>query len=388
MSFEAGFTPTGRRRRVVVTAKREADVLRKFRAKRREYETLGDVPTALSASRWFTYWLDEVAARRVRPRTLQSYRLIVRLYLDPVLGKRRLDQLAPQHVRDLQRDLEHRGLAPSTARKAHAVLRKALEDALREGKVTRNVAKLVDAPRSTAVKSGEALTVDDAKRLLRSVAADPYAARWACALLLGARQGELLGLQWARVDLDAAEVDLAGQLQRLAFRHGCTRQGDAWSCGRVRPGSCPDRQLDVQPGFEHQQLEGGLCLTRPKSRAGERVVPLPAAVVAILRRQRETAPANPHDLVWARPDGRPIDPKDDRQAWLAALEAAGLPATKLHNARHTAATFLLALGVDVKVIGQILGHSEAVTTRGYQHVDRTLARAAMTQQGELLALED
>lgn len=376
-TVEAGFTTDGTRRRITVSAKRQSVAARKLREAQQQYAVQGDVPTALLTSTWLTYWLEQIAAPRTRPLTLGSYRTIVDRHLVPRLGKVRLDNLAPHHVREMQRALELDGLAPSYVLKVHRVLAKALTDAMRDGKIVRNVATLVDAPRRTLVVR-DSLNGEQAKALLRFMAEDALGSRWAAALLLGARRGELLGLQWDRVDLEVGMVDLAWQLQRIPYRHGCKTP-----CGKKRPGSCPQRQLDVQRGFEYQQLEGGLCLTRPKSAAGTRRVPLPSAMVAFLELHRREHPAGQHDLVWTREDGRPIDPRDDTKAWSAAVEAAGLPHRVLHSARHTTATLLLESGADVKVIGSILGQSSVVVTRGYQHVSDELARAAITKAAGL-----
>ena len=83
-------------------------------------------------------------------------------------------------------------------------------------------------------------------------------------------------------------------------------------------------------------------------------------------------------------DGRPIDPSRDYAAWQALLAEVGLPAVPLHNARHTAATLLLEVGVDAHVVAQILGHSDATTSRGYQSVSLDLARAAMGSLNAML----
>ena len=212
------------------------------------------------------------------------------------------------------------------------------------------------------------------------------------ALLLGLRQGEALGLEWSRVDLEAGTIDLSWQLQRLPFRHGCTvvtaSSGvDTASCGRRRAGSCPQRVLDVPSGFQHRPLAGALALTRPKSAAGYRVIPIPAFVAIALRNHREWHGPAFNGLVFARPDGTPIDPSEDSAAWHAALKRAGLPSLKLHAARHTTATLLLELDVDARIVQTIMGHSTAAMTRAYQHGSREMQRRAMDQMGALFEIE-
>lgn len=345
--------------------------------------TSADLPATTTVAVWLEHWLGHVAGPRVRPRTLDTYRGYADRYLIPHLGKRRLDELRPEHVRAMHEAMTSDGLSSTTCLQAHRILARALVDARREGHSTVDLTDLMDAPRRATSTRG-ALTAEQAVTLLRSVDGTAMGTRWAAAVLLGARQGECLGLEWDRVDLDAGTVDLAWQLQRLAHRHGCLRRGEP-TCGHIRAGSCPARELDVRPDFEYRPVRGGLVLTRPKSRAGLRVVPLPPSMWQALAWHRR--PASGQGLVWTTPAGGPIDPRADSAGWRAAVAAAGLPAVPLHAARHTTATLLGRAGVSVGVVSSILGHSTAAMTQAYQHADITLQRQAMDGLGGMLALD-
>ncbi|MGN6523269.1 MAG: tyrosine-type recombinase/integrase [Actinomycetes bacterium] len=389
-TVDLGYGGDGKRRRKYVYSKDYKKAVAKLRAARRQAEdTAGAMPTAgQTVESWLRHWLDDIAAPRLKPRALQGYRTAVHRHLIPHIGARRLTALQPQHVRDLHRALEQVPLAAGTILKAHRVLAKALTDAQREGRVARNVATLVDAPRKSTADQ-QVLTVEDALTLLRATRGTPAGSRWGAALFLGARQGECLGLEWDRVDLDDGVADLSWQLQRLGYVHGCQTgrpaDGEPWACGRRFAGDCPTARLEVPAGFEHRVLHGALCLTRPKSRAGRRVVVLPRPLLDLLREHRAATTGD--GLVWTTSDGRPIDPRADYQAWVDTLAKLKLPPVKLHAARHTTATLLLAAGVDAEVIRSILGHSAVVTTRGYQHVDRTLQTRAAEKLGQALALD-
>ncbi len=381
-AVDVGWKPDGTRDRRQVSSKSKATASAKLAELRRSVALAEAAPSSTTVKAWLDRWLDDL---RVAPMTERSYRETCRLYLVPALGRRRLDKLAPQHVRDMLRWIESPepaglGLSASTTHRAHRVLRAALHAAVVDGLVPRNVAALVKPP-SLRGRSQASLTAEQAKTLLRSLPAnDDLAARWAVALLLGLRQGEALGLEWSRVDLEAGSIDLSWQLQRLGYRHGCDG-----TCGKKRAGSCPDRQLDVRPGHVHRVVHGSLCLTKPKSY--DRVVPLPPMVLAALWAHHEAFGTDLGGLVFTRPAGTPHDPSDDNAAWHAALKAAKLPPVKLHAARHTTATLLLELGVDPHVVQAILGHSSAAVTRGYQHVRLELSRDALGSLGDLLLLE-
>lgn len=378
-SIDLGWTADGKRRRKAVSSRTQAGALAKLREVRRQIGLYGDLPTSSpTLGEWLTRWLDGIAAERVRPRTLDTYRHKMDLVI-AAAGKVRLDKLTPAHVRAIRRYItDTRGLSSTTALQAHAVLSKSLKDAQLENLVVRNVAALVDRP-SKAVSDRGALTAEQARTLLRANAEDPMVSRWAFALLYGVRQGEALGLRWSSVDFDAGSIDLAWQLQTLRWRHGCARP-----CGRTAV-KCPDRHLGIPAGFEAIPLTGATVLTRPKSKAGVRVLPLIPLMGQALR-LRATAPGS-HGLVWTDPDGRPWNPTRDNRAWHVALDLAGLPQVPLHSARHTAATLLMELGVDVRVAGAILGHSDVLTTHAYQHADRTMTTAALEQLGRMLTVD-
>jgi integrase len=130
--------------------------------------------------------------------------------------------------------------------------------------------------------------------------------------------------------------------------------------------------------MEVRHLEGAWFLTRPKRGRPRVVALLPIAEALLRQRQDITADwPNPHGLVFARPDGKPFDPARDNEAWHAALAEAGLPDMRLHNARHSAATVLQALGVEESARMVILGHSVVTTARAYAHVGMEEQRRAL-----------
>lgn len=333
---------------------------------------------------WLERWIDEIRGPKLRPGTKDDYARTIRLHIVPAIGNRRLDRLTAQDVRNMQTAVK----SSRTAQLAHVILRSALEDAVKEGMLAHNVAAVADKPRHVT-RAREPLTAAQAKQLLRSAidTRDPMATRWAAALLLGARQGEVLGLQWSRVDLGTGVVDFAWQLQQLQQAHGCgdPDNGKTWPCGRTRVGFCPQRHWDLPRGFESEILHRSLALTRPKTRAGTRIVPIPAPLWAMLQTHPH-GDKNPHSLVWHYPDGRPINPRDDYTAWQMALAAAGLPPAPLHIARNTCATLLAEAGVPEDIRMAVLGQVSITAHRSYVYLgDQVLKREAMGNLDELLA---
>lgn len=378
----------GRRRQKEVARARYDDAVKALRELRKEVDRTGTAQTGnTTVEAWLRQWMDEIVTVTERPSTARSYRSIVENQLIPTLGKKRLDRLTPQHVRAMHKALGERvtrrggPLAQSSILKAHNVLSSALAAAEEEGKVFRNVCTIASKPQLPD-EDGVTLTGEQVQQFLRANADQRLATRWATAFFTGERQGEILGMEWDRVDLDEGVADVSWQLQRIPFRHGCDG-----SCGRKRAGSCPDRRLDVPPGFTHRPLDGGLCLTRPKTKKGRRVIPLHPFLVAALRVRQASGEANPHGLVFTRPDGRPIDPRVDLQDWRDALERAKLPVKGTHLARHVTSQHLRATGTDRDVMKDLLGHTAAAVTSGYLTSDMVLAREAMLRLGDEFAID-
>lgn len=346
------------------------------------------VTTSTTVEKWMLHWIDNIhAKRKVRPGVIKDYRACIVNHINPALGKKRIDKLTPQHVRDM-----HTAIGPRrTAELAHVILQKALKDALREGVVVRNVAELVDKPQYAKTKR-DGLPVESVKKLLSTAFAsrdESEATLRAAAFLTGARPAELLGLEWDRVHLDEGYLDLSWQLQELSQVHGCGEQGDdGYPCGRKRPGWCPQRRWDLPPAFETRECHRSLIWTRPKTAAGERDVPIIAPLLTALRvlRDNSTGP-NPHNLVWHR-GGVPIGPRADHRAWQSLAQDAGLigegETLPRYVTRHTTATLLRAAGVDEQTRMEILGHATVDSQRIYAHADRTRHLEAMGNLAELL----
>jgi integrase len=305
-------------------------------------------------------WLAEVVKPSVRPRTHDLYSLMVRAHIAPVIGTVRLDRLSAANVRHLLNAATEAGLSPRSVQMVHGTLRNALNQALRWHLVARNVARDVDGPR---VESHEIqpLGPTEARALLAAVADDRLQAFYSVALALGLRQGEALGLRWQDVDLEAGVIHVCHQLQRMA---------------------------------------GAVVLSPLKTARSRRTIALPASIASDLRDHRQqqrkerlaAGPAwvglEPLDdgcYVFTTPVGTPLEKRNVVRAFKAVLRRAGLPDCRFHDLRHSTATLLLASGVDVRTIMDLLGHSEiALTLNTYSHVLPELRREAANRMDAIL----
>lgn len=372
------------RRRKQVARARKDDAVAELRKMRRELDRSGDLPTSSPTLKaWADLWHARTAPT-LKPRTATTYRGYLDRYIVPAIGHVRLEKVTPAHVYRVHDAIAGAGLSSTTALQAHAVLRKMLGDAEREGRIGRNPAELAVAPRR-ALAVRPALTAEQAMALLVDLERrkSPFLAAAAVALLAGLRQGERLGITAGAVDLASATLTVEWQVQRLTYVHGC---GTPPTCGRKRGGNCPERTIDIPSDQEAVHLTGGLWRTRPKSRAGWRQIPLVPQLAAELARRMPPTGADPTTLLFDRGpyDSRPVDPSVDAKAWDAALRAAGVPDAPLHSARHTCASLLAALDVREDIRMEILGHSSATVTRGYTHLTGVEARDGMGKLGRLL----
>lgn len=331
--------PDGTPGRRPIRAKSPARLKTKARDFMKKWEATGMAPGASpTLEQWMTYWLDNIAKDEVRPKTLTNYRSLAKNHIIKHAGKVRLDALSPATIRSLN-DKVKTATSSTTALTVHRILSSALSAAERDGKIAKNYARSVKAPRRDIPKV-DPLSIDEAARLIQMFGDSEERYLWATFLLTGARRGEILGLQWDRV---TDVLDLAWQLQRHQAVH-----------------SAP---VD----YEYQHLGRGLYLTRPKSQDSRRVVPLVHPLRGILERWRAVAPDNPHNLVFTMPDGSPIDPDYASHKWPRVLRAAGISRnTRLHDLRHTAIDLMIEAGVDEDIIREVVGHSTVMMTRAYR----------------------
>ena len=365
-------SPDGKRRRKVITRKDKGAVITELRAAKKELEKHGDLATkSFTITEWMEHWLNDIAPQKIRPKTLAGYKTVVTGYIIPLLGKKRIDKLTAQDVRRLHtimqatpKDPELRGqtdLPPGTVMLsstytllAHNALSAALKVAMREGKIHVNPCDMVDRPRPR-VTHQKALTLEQAIRLLQHLATRADGPLWATYLLTGARRGEILGLEADRV---GESLDLSWQLQRIT-------------------------DISKAPAdWEYRHLRSTIYLTRPKSRAGWRIIPLVEPLKSILKLQIGD---QKDGLVFTR-NGQPWDPDAATEAWTTVLKEAGLPTdVVLHGLRHGAVDLMFEAGVHEAVIQEIVGHSSRAMTRGYKSKGNTKQlESAMNKMSELL----
>ena len=378
-AIEAGWTTGGDRRRLTLKARTKAEALARLAIAQRRIAAEGPAASfvSITVKRWADQWLVQ-RQFVVRPGTFVADRSAVHRWIVPTVGHLRLDSLTPSDIRKVATSQEDAGLALATMQRTHAVLGKILADAVAEGYQVSQRTREAASP-GVGRSQRQSLSVDDAMKILAVAASRPDASRWVAALVEGLRPAEALGLTWDMVDLDAETMTLAWQLKALPyveFRN-------------------PDSGFRVPRGFESRHLSGAYHLVRPKTQSGFRVIPLIPWLVDALKSWAVRVSPSPHGLVWPQGDGSPRSAEFDRREWYEIASRAGVTVMVpdgqtrrplLYEARHTAATLLLANGIDETTIKAVLGHSTVLSTQSYLHTDRTRTRAALAASAEMLGL--
>jgi integrase len=384
-SVELAAGADGKRRQKRVTAKDYKTAKKKLDELRAQVAAGLVILTGTTTTMmWLGHWLNNVKKSKLSQSTYKFYDEAIRLHIVPLVGDVRLDKLTSQHIYHVINEAN----STRNAQRAHLVLNMALEKAVADGVLARNVCAAVDKPTHTKVEQDH-LSAADAKKVIHTAISiqeaegftgPPLATRWAAALWTGARPGELRGLELNRLNLDKAQFDLSWQLKQQTKTHGCGEPVDGkYPCGKVRVSYCPSAYWDIAPGIDYRECVGSMIWTRPKTHAGKRVVPIVAPLLEMLKvHLRETADwPNPHGLVWRHRDGKPITEKQEWQVWKDLLDAAGLPHVDQYSTRHTTATLLDEMGVTQDVRMFIMGHSSKVAASMYLHADDSRARAAL-----------
>jgi integrase len=316
-------------------------------------------PGRLTVGEFLEQWIEAVASG-LRESTAASYRMVFTRRVVPRIGELRLASLTPGHLTTMYAQLLAEGgrsgqpLSPRSVRYTHTIAGRALADAVEWGLLPRNPARAAKPPR--AVKSDMAVwDAVQARQFLAFVRDDRLYAMWLLMLTTGLRRGEIAGLRWSDVDLDAAVMAI--QYTRVS-------------------------------------VNSRLVVVEPKTATGRRSVALDDMTVQALRSSRRArleerlklgSAWQDSGFVFVREDGAPYHPERIIVMFKRQTRAAGLPVIRLHDLRHTSATLALAAGVHPKVVQERLGHSSInITLDTYSHVVKGLQHEAAEKVAALL----
>jgi integrase len=304
-------------------------------------------------------WLEQAyKLSAIRTGTYNMYRIVLNKHIIPSLGHIQLQRLTPQHVQAFYAKKLDEGLSAKRVRSFHAVLHKALENAVKWSLIARNVCDLVTPPTPQRHEM-QSLMPEQAQCLLQAAREHKLEALLTVAILTGLRRGELLGLHWQDIDFDTRSLYVRRTINRIG--------------------------------------KFGLVVSEPKTQRSRRKIILPAFVVDVLRRHQEQQQVmrekagvlwREKGIVFCNIYGGYIEPTNLHDDFKRLLRSAQLPDIRFHDLRHSAATILLSMGVHPKIVQEILGHSNiSMTMDTYSHVFPSMQQEAMDRLGDLFREE-
>lgn len=368
-------TTTGTPITKTIYGKTRAEVVQKARTYRRQLE---DGLLADTGNQTFKQWADQwltIKSTQVRPQTLTAYQgYLTRWAYQTPLAHKKLANIKPKDIEAVYTHMRAHGIKEATVHHMHRIFNICFKAAITNDLIARNPMDRVTKPQIETYEP-TVLTPEKARAMVAALAQDKeHGASLTLNLVLGPRQGERLGLCWDDIDFTKGTLKIERTVVQVPWAHGCEQDaGGKPSCGKVHAMRCP------------QAKNGGFRMGPPKNKAGVRVAPLPKPLLEMLREHRK-AQRQHHllagqkwtgavdidgktwDLVFTNAKGGLLRPNQDWRIWHEFTTAQGVEGMRVHDARHTAATVLLAMGVSPQVTMNIMGWSSPSMLARYQHV--------------------
>ena len=316
-------------------------------------------PTEMTLAEWLDFYMLEYKKQYVKPTTYNNYTVKVKNHIKPAIGHYKLKALRQDIIQKFVNSLSDKGLAPSTVIDVFKLLSNALETAVDDGLIVRNVANRVKLPKTTKPQI-TVLTQEQQNAFVEQAKVTYMGVVYIFDLCTGMRLGELLGLKWQDIDFEQNQLHIKRILRKVK---------------------------DPDNPEEHWHLEFGT----PKTPTSERIIPLNETAIKVLadvweQQEKNKEKANTayedNDLVFCTQLGRPLDPNNIRRTCYSICAKIGVSNIHPHCLRHTFATRGAENNVDVRVMQKFLGHATIKETADtYTHVLNDL------KQSEILKLD-
>lgn len=336
-SISSGYTANGKRRRHTAYGKTKKEVQDRLQELQREGPPNS---SRLTVSEYLNRWLETTIKPSREPTTHQRYEQVVRLHIVPHIGRMKVSKLHPLHVEHLYAEQKKAGSSDRNRELSGVILQRSLKHAVRLGIITSNPCTDIAKPRP-AKREMQVWNVEESECFLAEAKKDRLHALYVLAIATGARQGELFAMEWSDIDFEGRAVSVNKTLE---------------------------------------ELRGKLRVKHPKTAKSRRRIDLPQFAVDALHDHRKQMLAEGHATspVFCATDGGWLRKSNfTRRSYKPILQRAEVPPIRFHDLRHTAATFLLLLGENPKIVSERLGHgSIEITLNTYSHVLPNMQKAA------------
>lgn len=345
--YTVGYDPgTGKQIQRSISGKTQKEVAKKLKEATAAIDAGTYIaPNKMTVGEWLDIWVKDYLGN-VKPRTAESYKIIVKNHLKPKLGATRLDLLNAHTIQTFYNSLSEatenaKPLSAKTIKNIHGVLHKTLQQALKNKYISFNPAEACELPRIDRAEI-KPLDENQISEFLKAIKGHPYEALFTVDLFTGMRKGEILGLQWDCVDLKKGTILVNKQLQNIVGSNGLYH------------------------------------LVSTKNGKGRKIT-IPPFLVTELRKVKKTQLENrlrygecydtDSTFVFTDELGRHLKPKQVYDAFKKIAAGIDLPDARFHDLRHSYAVASIRSGDDIKTVQENLGHATAAFTLDiYGHV--------------------
>lgn len=286
-------------------------------------------PSTTTVEEWLDQWLKN-RTPRLAPKSVSSYRGLIRLHINPSLGSKRIQALKPADLKSYYAELAAKGLSARTQQYIHGILFSAFKEAVKLELIPRNISEVIrpETPKSDpSTKASSAWTAEEVTQFLKVAKSDRMYLVFYLMLTLGLRRGEVLGLKWKSIDF-------------------------------------PSRQMRINETLV--SVDGKATQSLPKTQNSRRPLRLPSDVIKALKGHRQTQKKELANLGMAVSDethifttsvGSPIHPDNVGRTLDRLATKAKLRLIRVHDLRHTYASLARRSGISIEVLSKKLGHS-------------------------------
>jgi len=329
-------------------------------------------PVKITFGEWLDTWFSEYISNSIKLSTKVSYDLYITKHIKPVIGHVQLKDLRADTFQKFYNEklLSGRldgkgGLNPKTIKNMHNMIHAALEQALKNNMIARNISESVVLPKAIKQEM-RVLSPKEQQKLLDIARENRLGMAIVLDLATGLRLGELLALQWKDIDMKTGILTVRRSINRLK-------------------------------SFENNDgNKTSIVISDPKTKSSKRQIPLQNIILAELRiykakqTKEKKAALNKYqsnDYIFASLFGEPIEPRTFQDVFYGITEKAGIENANFHCLRHTFATRALEAGIPAKTVSEILGHANISTTLDlYSHVSLDLKKESMEKLSELFTI--